>query len=145
MNQLYLLNLKRVLATRYKENNIKSLFFSFFFLLLQVCMQDEVTNLCYYLSFFSSSFLCEQQSNMLYLSLCIVYYILFVFVCFFLSSCIFSICKEDSNVCVCHCVVFFLFCSLRVQYSSSRKHVVLFLQLFSFRIFFSVIFVPTEY
>jgi len=126
MNQLYLLNHNRVLATRYKIKLEKKL--SSF--CVRVCMQDEDTNLCY-------KIFCEQQSNTLYLSLCIIYYILFVFVCFsfvFFSACIFSICKTIMYVYVivwlCFISFFFFFCSLRVLYSSSHKHVVFFLSFF---------------
>lgn len=115
-----------------------------------MCMQNEDTNLCY-----KKKFICEQQSNMLYLSLCMISYILFVFVCFlsvsfslsvsFFSSllCVYFLNLQNNNVCVCHCVVmfyfFFFFCSLRVLYSSSHKHVVFFLSSF-FLSFFSLLF-----
>lgn len=80
MNQLYHLNLRRVLATRYK----KSLSFSqAFSLSLPVRMSLCVDARSGYESLLT--IFCEQQSNMLSLSRCIISYILFVFVWFFFS------------------------------------------------------------
>ncbi len=102
-------------------------------------MQDEDTNL------FLLSFLCERQSNMLYLSLCIIYYILFVFVCFSFFRSFLRVFSQfaKNNVCVCHCVVlfyffFFFFCSLCVLYSSS--HTCCLISSFFFSHFFSLLF-----
>ncbi len=128
MNQLYLLNLNRVLATRYKIYKSLSLFLSFFSLRADVYARWGYESL---LESFSAS-----SNQICYLFLDVLYPIFCLYLCVFLSFFIFFLCCvyflnwQNNNVCVCHCVVmfyfffFFFFCSLRVLYSSSHNMLV---------------------
>jgi hypothetical protein len=122
MNQLYLLNLKRVLATRYKNKSS---------LLLFACE-------CVCKTRIRISVISFMRAAIKYAISFFMYYILYFvcILCLFFSFCVYFLnLQKNNNVCVCHCVVLFYFffffvCSLCVLYSSSHTH------MFFFFIFF---------
>jgi hypothetical protein len=124
MNQLYLLNHKRVLATRYKILKKSSLLLFACDCVCKMRIRISVINFLraaikYAISFF-------------------MYYILyFVCICVFFfhfSFCVYFLNLQNNNVYVCHYVVMFYFffssSARSAYYIAAHRHVVLFLLLF---------------